>query len=648
MNQEMEWTLETYRLDELEGKFDFPCVVCVNEGYYSETDAEGFSQGDIMSIDSKLVMHKVAANFAEHVEDTKLREKDYIELEREILVPLNYKGKLKVLRNIKNYESVRELATDFPRYAKVRENFKVTTEEKITVTIQAGTVIELDRILPGSMHGPSREPDKLVIQFQHLSGPLVVAVPLNERGKFRTVPDDNEYTIKEAIDRYSLPQHVSFIDDKIKRVYTQDLLEGIENMSAITETLRLNRLITQNVLVGHYKPLDGSETKDTERFRQRTLVVLPIDNPDIREIEVNVLKGVTDDVYEQVFLVRNVSKSNTMDIVDGSLYVDFAMRPGIKIISHDEDTSCDEDKPPPRPPKPGQKAPAVAPKPHPKKKQLKKPIIDHVSDDADDTYIVPEAGTDQRKMSPKAQTKKPALMKASNPHKSPEVRDYPYDYAATTSPRNTGDYSGFSLADMDFASLDIGKNSTLKKKLVSNIKSTFKGFKGSKEKTGTKSVDGSSDKMVTNATQRASLQAHSDDEEEIQGLYEEINESEMMKSPFPITQKSLKDSVEADKGTHMKTIQYHEKPVKPTALVQPSKVTHSENRKLFKDLNNKELIQRLQLCGLPEMANFCEKEKLNGSFFKTVKSETLKRDMNLKGIQLAKFIQMRDANWVPT
>ena len=86
--------------------------------------------------------------------------------------------------------------------------------------------------------------------------------------------------------------------------------------------------------MGHYKPVEENVTEDIERFRQRTLVVLPIDNPEIRDIEVNVLKGVTDDIYEQVFLVRNVSNSDTGEIVDGSLYVDFAMStPGIRIIS---------------------------------------------------------------------------------------------------------------------------------------------------------------------------------------------------------------------------------------------------------------------------------------------------------------------------
>lgn len=195
----MEWTLETYRLDEIEGKFDLPCVICVNEGYYSETDTEGFSQGDIMSIDSKMVLQKVAANFAYKGDTDGWQDPNYVTLtEKEILVPLNYNGKLKVLREVKNFDSVLELAKDFPRYARVGANLRVTTEDNVQVTIQAGTLIELDRVLPSTGGSPS----KLVIQFQYRRDTLVVAVPLNTRGKFRTEPDNNEYTIKEAIDRY--------------------------------------------------------------------------------------------------------------------------------------------------------------------------------------------------------------------------------------------------------------------------------------------------------------------------------------------------------------------------------------------------------------------------------------------------------------
>lgn len=198
----MEWTLETYRLDEVDRKFDLPCVIHVNEGYYSETDTEGFSQGDIMSIDSKMVLHKVAANFAFNYSSTGWDNLDNISVQNnEILVPLNYKGKLKVLQCPNHFSSVRELACAFPRYAKVGANIKVKTEDNVSVTIQAGAIIELDRIIPGSRTGLDREQDKLVLQFEHAGTYLVVAVPLNVRGQFITEPDNTEYTIKEAIDK---------------------------------------------------------------------------------------------------------------------------------------------------------------------------------------------------------------------------------------------------------------------------------------------------------------------------------------------------------------------------------------------------------------------------------------------------------------
>lgn len=87
-------------------------------------------------------------------------------------------------------------------------------------------------------------------------------------------------------------------------------------------------------------------TRDTERFRQRTLAVLPLDKREIRVIEVHVLKGVKEeDIYEQVFLVRNVSKTSSAETVEGSLYIDFVMRPRMKIISNQGKLKMENDFP---------------------------------------------------------------------------------------------------------------------------------------------------------------------------------------------------------------------------------------------------------------------------------------------------------------
>lgn len=195
----MEWSTETYRLDELESRFKVPCVIHVNEGYYSDTEAEGFSQGDIIGIDRKMTLHKVAAHFA--APEKGLRQynaaSEYVELTEEILVPLNYKGKLKVLTPSKKYTRVIDLALDAPRYATVLKNLKVTTEAKTSIEIAAGTKIELDRTIPG-LRG---EPERLVVEFEHLGKKTCAGVPVSANNLFRSEPDHNEYTIKEAIDR---------------------------------------------------------------------------------------------------------------------------------------------------------------------------------------------------------------------------------------------------------------------------------------------------------------------------------------------------------------------------------------------------------------------------------------------------------------
>lgn len=90
---------------------------------------------------------------------------------------------------------------------------------------------------------------------------------------------------------------------------------------------------------------------------------------------------------------------------------------------------------------------------------------------------------------------------------------------------------------------------------------------------------------------------------------------------------------------------------KQIARVQPSFDEAREKqttKKMFKDLNCQELVDRLKFCGLSEIANMCQTERLNGAFFDNLSDETLRDTMDLKGIQLAKFKQMRDENWVPS
>lgn len=594
----MEWTQRTYRLDEVTRKFKLPVVIHLTEGYYSATDAEGFSAGDIMTIDSELTLHKVGAFFEKHNSVDR-----YVNIaDQEILIPLNYKGKLNVLQNIKRYESIHELCQDSPRYAKVGQNFSVQTNDGIVIDMRAGTVIELDRLIPGT-RGPNPKPDQLVIEFKKQNMPVVVAIPTSTRGKFMTELDQNEYTIKEAIDRYKLPQKIRFIDDEIKRVYTQDLVEGIENMKTITitDTLRLNRLVTQNVLVGHYKPIDSFCLEDTESFRLRTLVVIPLDIPDVREIEVNVLEGLTEDIYSDNFHITNVSRD--LELVDGSLYIDFAMHPritrlesrcGIAVGKQRVGNTPKEELgrespvsvPPPLPPKPRRRTSTTS---EPRQKPPNPPS----SDKTDDGYEKPKI-----------------ISMQANRRKPPPPP---------------------SLNDID----DVYENSDLLSKRPTNITSSEPG-KTKRKNTETK----------------AFASKTSNFEEEDLGIYAEIDDSKQAKQkarnervnyeipPKPVSVRSiLTESYSSNKNT--KRNGHETKAVMPVAPVINSANKRGDTKN-FSDLSVRELVQRLTLCGMKTVAKICEEEHLDGNFVSKLTTKDLTNDpFNLSARHLKEIEKIR-------
>lgn len=79
------------------------------------------------------------------------------------------------------------------------------------------------------------------------------------------------------------------------------------------------------------------------------------------------------------------------------------------------------------------------------------------------------------------------------------------------------------------------------------------------------------------------------------------------------------------------------------------KPSPAANRKQFIELNCDEVAERLRKCGLSDIAVMCEEDKtINGEFFQNLNEEDLKKYFNISGLRLAKFLQMRDSNWVPS
>ena len=123
--------------------------------------------------------------------------------------------------------------------------------------------------------------------------------------------------------------------------------------------MQINRLILQRVLIGHYT--EPGQSGKIDKFCKRTLVVIPLDSPGIREISVKVHLGEEDDPVYEPFLVRNVKADQSM--AEG-LYVEFLKKPRIIRLKEEEAEDSSEaskkekepDEPPPIvPPRPGQK-----------------------------------------------------------------------------------------------------------------------------------------------------------------------------------------------------------------------------------------------------------------------------------------------------
>ena len=191
------WSEETYRLDELERSVGLPQLIQVTEGIDTGNDIDSFSAEDVLMIDQCVLLQKVAAHFAKQkMVEVSDSGNEYAILNEEILISLNYKGKLKVMNPLRRYNNVRELARDFPRYATILSAMRVPMEKGGMLDITPDSKVELDRVIPGH----KGECDTLVIN-PAVGGRKLVAMPFDMRGSFRSCPDDNEYTLKEVVDR---------------------------------------------------------------------------------------------------------------------------------------------------------------------------------------------------------------------------------------------------------------------------------------------------------------------------------------------------------------------------------------------------------------------------------------------------------------
>lgn len=317
-----------------------PILVKVSEGYYGETDAESFSSGDLIKLDLVKTLIKVLASVgeSENIPKTRRASIDVNNLywRNELLIPLGYKGKLQVMGNdhvATTFDTVQDLIEQFPRFVRVESAINVKAASGKFI-VPALSELELDRVIPSQ---------GLVCRY----GNKECLIDIRENGKFVSIPDSTLYTLREVIDKLPLPQYVKFVDKEFEQVMTESLDEALENIQNFSGVLKLQEVLTQRVVVGHHKPVE--EISERTSFCERSLVLLPLDNPIVDEIEVLTPSKKDTEEYE-ILLTKNFSNKNVNmgQFDDGGLYLEMrSTTPKIQRFSNKIDST-----PPPIPPRP--------------------------------------------------------------------------------------------------------------------------------------------------------------------------------------------------------------------------------------------------------------------------------------------------------
>ncbi|KAL3870981.1 hypothetical protein ACJMK2_039006 [Sinanodonta woodiana] len=366
----IKWSAETYRLDEISTHFTLPIMVRVSEGVYGTIETETFSSNDVIKLEKEETLSKVAAHFIFDLNEWRSKlgrgYDQYVSLQesKEILIPLHYKGLLHIIGEERICESALELSKTNAKYVMVLKNI-VIPQSRGSITLQAGTVLEIDRSFPVPC---VKGGNKIIVCTYDLNKVRCkVELPITIDGKFKTINDETTYTLEQVIEKCKLPLAVKFVDSDIQEMYCRDIVGGVENMVHFSGMLSLNRRIKQKVLIGYYKRLDAGSVEQTQFFR-RPIIVLPLDNWEVKEIEVSVpqMPPEENDIYQFV-MANNFLSDRTWDLanVDGNLYAEFAKCPKVHILNEDlpplyPKPSSTGDLPPPVPPRPRKLAPISA------------------------------------------------------------------------------------------------------------------------------------------------------------------------------------------------------------------------------------------------------------------------------------------------
>ncbi|XP_050403568.1 uncharacterized protein LOC126819503 [Patella vulgata] len=354
----IEWCDDVTTLEELGDHATFPCVVKVTEGFYSHQDVSTFSCGDLLKIDSLETIEKVKTNFVRlsSCSSTKQssseksqsldhrrtsRRSVYRSIPGEFSIPLSYRGAVKILpaNGVQYvYSNITDVMEDRPRYLHVQEAVSFKGRDSV-VNLKHGDILKSLPVTTDQKASP-----RYLRCLHNLND--IIHIPSTLKGQFQVLPDEDEYSLQEVIDRFPLPQIVQFGETLSREVVSDDILEAFGNLDSFEGKMCLNHVYSEDVLVGHYKALEENQDKSESKFIKRSAFVLPLSNPELSEVSVQYPMYMDSSNYN-FFVARNFSHTpKGSEVMDGSLYVEFTKKAQVRFALEGKE-KC----PPPRPPR---------------------------------------------------------------------------------------------------------------------------------------------------------------------------------------------------------------------------------------------------------------------------------------------------------
>ena len=334
---DIEWSSDALSITSIVND-KLPTIVKVADGYYCENEAESFSNGDLIKLDFKRHYTKVKAHAV--YEQSPDIDEESNHLGDEILIPLGYSGKLNIICRQNVIDSTEELLVHFPRFLTAGKSFQAYKGKRwrTETRIMAGSDLEIDREIPDLGIVCMVQNNRILIRY-------------DEDIMFHVRQDETQYTIRDLVERFKMPQYVRFIESEVQKFMTEDLCEAVANISRFEGQFKITGVLNQEVLIGHHKPVVESSSASTSMAsNQRSIAILPLDSEVVRNLEVYVPVYEDFDDYE-LMMVQNFSNTVNLDVVEGSLYLEFQKKPRVHFLSS-YDLPIREDTPPPRPPLP--------------------------------------------------------------------------------------------------------------------------------------------------------------------------------------------------------------------------------------------------------------------------------------------------------